>query len=109
MVQVRGVMRSPQSLGLAVAEIRRLRGLSQREAAAQLRVSQRYLSELELGRPKIFDERLFQVLGKLGLVLSFDADVPEAERDETVAPSRERRASPPRGAASGAARSHHRE
>ena len=78
-----GVIRDPQSLGIAVSEQRRLRGLTQRQAAALLGVSQRYLSELELGKPKILDERLFRLLSRLGLRLSIEStvDLPNQRAD----------------------------
>jgi len=77
-MRLSGVIRDPRALGIAVAEQRRLRRLSQREAAAILGVSQRYLGEIELGKPKILDDRLFRVLAQLGLRLSIESivDIP---------------------------------
>lgn len=83
-MRLKGVVRDPRALGIAVAEQRRLRAMSQREAAALLGVSQRYLGELELGKPKILDDRLFRLLTHLGLRLSIEStiDIPLEERSE---------------------------
>lgn len=66
-----GVMKSMADLGLMVYGVRRRAGLSQRDLAARLGVSQRYLYELETGKPKVLNAQLFAVLDKLGIELSF--------------------------------------
>ena len=66
-----GVMRSVSDLGMMVYGIRQRTGLSQRAMAARLGVSQRYLSELETGKPKVMNDQFFAVLDKLGIELSF--------------------------------------
>ncbi|GAB3526466.1 helix-turn-helix domain-containing protein [Arthrobacter monumenti] len=64
-------MRSSADLGLLIHAIRVRHGLSQADLAARLGVSQRYLSELETGKPKVLNEKFFDVLRDLGIVLSF--------------------------------------
>ncbi|MCC3299495.1 helix-turn-helix domain-containing protein [Arthrobacter caoxuetaonis] len=64
-------MRSVSDLGMMVYGIRQRTGLSQRAMAARLGVSQRYLSELETGKPKVMNDQFFAVLDKLGIELSF--------------------------------------
>lgn len=66
-----GVMKSVADLGLMIYGIRQRNGLSQRELAARLGVSQRYLSELETGKPKVLNHQFFAVLEKLGIELAF--------------------------------------
>ena len=66
-----GSMKSMSDLGLMVYGIRQRSGLSQRELASRLGVSQRYLSELETGKPKVLNEQFFAVMEKLGIELSF--------------------------------------
>lgn len=66
---VHALIRSPEDLGLVIADVRKRYGLSQRQLAERLGVSQRYLSELELGKPKIADERYFRILALLGITI----------------------------------------
>ncbi|MFH5880100.1 multiprotein-bridging factor 1 family protein [Arthrobacter sp. NA-172] len=66
-----GVMKSVSDLGLVVYGIRQRARLSQRELADRLGVSQRYLSELETGKPKVLNGQFFTVMEKLGIELSF--------------------------------------
>ncbi len=69
-----GRLRSTEDLGRAVRHARITAGLTQVELAEQLEVSQRWLSELETGRPKILDARLFSVIGKLGISIAWSTD-----------------------------------
>jgi transcriptional regulator with XRE-family HTH domain len=64
-------MKSVSDLGLVVYGIRQRARLSQRELADRLGVSQRYLSELETGKPKVLNAQFFTVMEKLGIELSF--------------------------------------
>jgi len=57
-------MKSVADLGLMVYGIRQRSGLSQRELASRLGVSQRYLSELETGKPKVLNEQFSRRHGK---------------------------------------------
>lgn len=66
-----GTLRSPADLGRAVRHARRDLGLSQEALAERLGVTPRWLSELETGKPKIIDARLFDVLAQLGLRLTW--------------------------------------
>ncbi len=66
-----GVMKSVSDLGLVVYGIRTRSGLSQADLAARLGTSQRYLSELETGKPKVLNEKFFHTLDSLGIELSF--------------------------------------
>lgn len=69
-----GTLRSSEDLGRAVRHVRVVAGLTQVELAARLGVSQRWLSELETGKPKILDDRLFDVVARLGLTVSWTDD-----------------------------------
>jgi len=62
-------LRSAEDLGAIIALVRKRNGLTQRQLAERLGVSQRYVSELELGKPKIADERYFRLLALLGITL----------------------------------------
>jgi len=69
---VRGDIRTPQALGKALQQARLLDGKSQRDLAAELGISQRWLCELEQGKPGIFTERLFDVLRATGSKLTIE-------------------------------------
>ncbi len=69
-----GKLRTPEDVGRAVRHARRALEMSQVELAERLGVSQRWLSELETGKPKILDARLFDVLSQLGLALTWSLD-----------------------------------
>lgn len=70
----RGQLRTPEDLGRAVRHARHAAGLSQRALAARLGVSQRWLTELETGKPKILDDRLFDVIAALGISVTWSHD-----------------------------------
>lgn len=67
---MRGSIASPRDVGRIVRYVRQQHGITQRDLATRLGVSQRYLSELELGKGKRADEQYFRVLRDLGIRLS---------------------------------------
>lgn len=69
---MRGIARTPQHLGEIVRTVRLKHGYTQDELAAQLGISQRYLSELERGKPKILDDKYLNVLARLGITLLYE-------------------------------------
>lgn len=73
----RGEVSSPEALGRLLAQGRMLSGKSQRELAAEIGVGQKWIWELEQGKPGLFTERLFQVLRATGVTLSLEMDVPD--------------------------------
>ncbi|PYI65841.1 transcriptional regulator [Arthrobacter livingstonensis] len=68
---MQGVMRTTQDLGLMVHGVRTRHQLTQAELATRLGVSQRYLSELETGKPKVLNAKLLSVLDQLGVELIY--------------------------------------
>jgi len=60
---------SPEDIGRLVRHVRTKRALTQRELAARLGVSHRWLSELESGKGKQANQRYFEVLSALGIHL----------------------------------------
>jgi len=64
---------SPASIGEVVRRVRVANGLSQRELAASLGVSQRYVTELETGRPKRLDQNYIDILRRLGITITLEA------------------------------------
>lgn len=75
---IKGDIQTPQALGRAIQQARAVREFSQRELAARLGISQRWLWELEQGKPGIFTERLFEVLRATGARLSIEIEEPAA-------------------------------
>ena len=54
----RGRVTSPESLGRILQQARLLAGLTQRDLAARLGTTQKYIWELEAGKPSILMDRL---------------------------------------------------
>lgn len=71
---MRALIGSPADVGRLVRHVRLRHGLTQRELAAKLGVTHRWLSELESGKGKQANERYFAVLGMLGIGLSAEID-----------------------------------
>ena len=66
-------IRSAADLGAFVRRIRHENHLTQEELARALGSSQRYVSELEAGKPKRADDHYFDLLAKLGIELTAEA------------------------------------
>lgn len=64
---------SPADLGRLVRRVRDSHGLTQRQLAERLGTSQRYVHELEAGKPKRADDRYFEILTLLGISLTATA------------------------------------
>ncbi len=72
-----GKVTSAESLGRILQQARLLRGLSQRELAERLGTTQRYIWEIEAGKPSIFMERLFAMMREVDVELSATIRAPE--------------------------------
>lgn len=84
-VEYQARITSAESLGRVLAQARMLHGLSQRELADRLGTTQRYIWEIEAGKPSIFTERLFAYLRETDTELT--ATVREPEDRSTPAES----------------------
>ncbi|WP_427016235.1 helix-turn-helix domain-containing protein [Pseudarthrobacter sp. P1] len=73
---LRGEVRNAESLGGMLQQGRLLHGLTQRQLAEQLGISQKYVWEMEQGKPGIFTERLFDMLRATGVRLVAEIDDP---------------------------------
>lgn len=71
---MQAILMSPADVGQLVRHVRARHGLTQRELAARLGVSQRWYSELESGKGKQANERYFEVLSALGIRLMAEID-----------------------------------
>ncbi|TFD23008.1 helix-turn-helix transcriptional regulator [Cryobacterium sp. TMS1-13-1] len=69
-------IRSAVDLGDFTRRIRLQHGMTQRQLAVALGTTQRYVSELEAGKPKRADERYFEILARLGIALSAQSTSP---------------------------------
>jgi acyl transferase domain-containing protein len=65
-----GKVTSAESLGRILAQARLLAGLSQRELARRLGTTQKYIWELEAGKPSIVMDRLFAAMRETGMELT---------------------------------------
>lgn len=74
-----GWVTSPESLGRILQQARLLSGLSQRQLAERLGTTQRYIWEMEAGKPSIYTERLFAMMHETGVELS--ASIREGQDD----------------------------
>ena len=72
----RGRVPNAETLGLMLQQGRLARGLSQRELAAELGLTQRWVSEMEAGKPGKLTERLFTMLEATGVRLYAELDEP---------------------------------
>ena len=76
MVKFQGRVGSPEELGDAIRQGREIQGWSQRELAARLGVTQKWLWELEQAKPGLLTERLFAALQTVGVGLIAEFDDP---------------------------------
>lgn len=74
-----GKVTSAESLGRILQQSRLLAGLSQRELAERLGTSQRYIWEIEAGKPSIYTERLFAMMRETGMSLTATIDTGDAD------------------------------
>lgn len=65
-----GKVTDAESLGRILQQARLLCGLSQRELADRLGTTQRYIWELEAGKPSILMDRLFAAMRATGMRLT---------------------------------------
>ena len=69
-----GRVTSPESLGRILQQARLLNGWSQREMATRIGTTQRYIWEIEAGKPSIFVDRLFALMHETGTELTATID-----------------------------------
>lgn len=74
-----GTVSSPQALGRLLQQARLARGLSQQQVAAELGISQGYVSELESGKTSLALTRVFDIMRLTGMTLS--AEIPASLTD----------------------------
>ncbi|MFW6599448.1 helix-turn-helix domain-containing protein [Propionibacteriaceae bacterium Y2011] len=83
MARYQGRVSGPESLGRFLQQARVLSGLTQRDMAELLGTSQRYVWEMEAGKPSIFTERLFAMMRASGMSLSASIEPVSHDQAET--------------------------
>jgi len=73
-MKLRGEVDSPAALGRMLQQGRLLAGMSQRDLAQELGVSQRYIWEIESGKPSVFLTRMFAAMRSTGVNLFAEID-----------------------------------
>lgn len=76
---LKGTVTSAQALGRLLQQARLARGLSQQQVAAQLGISQAYVSELESGKESLALTRIFDLMRLTGMTMH--AEIPEGPID----------------------------
>lgn len=81
MARVRGEIPTPEALGRMLQQGRLLRGMSQRDLADHLGIGQKWVWQMESGKPGLLTERLFEMLRANGVSLYAEINVPDEHRD----------------------------
>ena len=71
---MRAIIEDPADLGRVIRRLRLRNEMTQQQLADALGATQRYVSELETGKPKIADERYFRLLRLLGMRLTVEIE-----------------------------------
>ncbi|MEO6827170.1 MAG: helix-turn-helix transcriptional regulator [Microbacteriaceae bacterium] len=71
---LQGEIDSAEALGGILQQGRLLSGMTQRELAKRLGMSQRYIWEIESGKPSVLMSRLFAVMRETGVRLFAELD-----------------------------------
>ena len=77
----RAEVHDTSTLGFALQQARLVKGLTQRQLAEQLGVSQRYIWELEAGKESLAITRLLGALKATGATLYIDVPEPTEDYD----------------------------
>lgn len=80
-MRYRGTIPNAESLGRVIQQGRLLRGLSQRDLADRLGISQRSVWEIESGRPNRHTDRIFTLMREVGVTLNAEVSVPVVGAD----------------------------
>jgi len=84
-MQVTTPIRDPRTLGAIVQQARMLKGLSQRDLANEIGVTQKWIWEMEQGKPGLFTTRLFRILDEVdvGLTATLNTEAAQNRGDES--------------------------
>ena len=74
-------IKDPFTLGKVIQQSRLQQGLSQRDVADMLGISQKWVWEMEQGKPGILMDRLFEMLRATGITLYAEFEVATSETE----------------------------
>ena len=69
-------------LGQVIQQSRLQQGFSQRDLAKMLGISQKWVWEMEQGKPGVLMDRLFMILEKTGVTLSAEFEAKDGRENE---------------------------
>jgi len=75
-------VKNPYTLGLVIQQSRMQQGFSQRDMAKMLGISQKWVWEMEQGKPGMLMDRLFLILEKTGITLSAEFEIKDVPSNE---------------------------
>lgn len=81
-MKIKTEVRDPYSLGQIIQQSRLQQEISQRELARILGISQKWVWEMEQGKPGILMDRLFQMLKAAGITLYAEFEVTKGEEHD---------------------------
>jgi len=74
-MKIKTKIKNPYTLGQIIQQSRMQQGFSQRDLAKMLGISQKWIWEMEQGKPGLLMDRLFLVLERTGVTLSAEFEV----------------------------------
>ena len=74
-MNIKTKVKDSYTLGQVIQQSRMQQGFSQRDLAQMLGISQKWVWEMEQGKPGILMDRLFLILEKTGITLSAEFEV----------------------------------
>jgi len=69
------------TLGLIIQQSRLQQGFSQRELAKMLGISQKWVWEMEQGKPGLLMDRLFLIMEKVGVTLTAEFEAKDVQAE----------------------------
>ena len=74
-MKISAKIKNAYTLGQIIQQSRMQQGFSQRDLANMLDISQKWIWEMEQGKPGLLMDRLFTILDKTGVTLSAEFEV----------------------------------
>ena len=75
-------IKDPFTLGQVLQQSRMQQGISQRELAKALGINQKWIWEMEQGKPGLLMDRLFAILEKTGITILAEFEVKDEMKNE---------------------------